>query len=70
MMSVTTDTVVNRDTVGEPWRKIAALGLRGPIYIVLDNARYQPWGLVQDLARQRNSALMFLPSFFAEPELD
>jgi transposase len=63
LVSVTTDTVVNALTMCELLRKIAALGLAGPIYIVLDNARYQHCALVKDLAQQLNIQLMFLPSY-------
>lgn len=63
LVSVTTDTVVNAITMCELLRKIAALGLAGPIYIVLDNARYQHCALVRELAQQLNIQLMFLPSY-------
>jgi transposase len=63
LVSATTDTVVNGETMCELLRKIAALGLVGPIYIVLDNARYQHCALVKELAQQLNIQLMFLPSY-------
>jgi len=63
LVSVTTDTVVNAETMCMLLRKIAALGLTGPIYIVLDNARYQHCAVVKDLAQQLNIQLMFLPSY-------
>ena len=44
-------------------RKIAALGLQGPITLVLDNARYQHCALVMDLAKSLNIHLLFLPSY-------
>jgi DDE superfamily endonuclease len=43
--------------------KIAAVGLVGPITLVLDNARYQRNAVVQDLAAQLGIALLFLPSY-------
>ena len=63
LVSVTTDTVVNAETMCALLRKIAALGLVGPISIVLDNARYQHCALVKELAQQLKIQLMFLPSY-------
>lgn len=63
LVSVTTDTVVNRETMCALLRKIAALGLTGPIAIVLDNARYQHCAIVKELAQQLNIQLLFLPSY-------
>jgi transposase len=44
-------------------RKIAALGLTGPIALVLDNARYQRNAIVQALAKQLGITLLYLPSY-------
>src|SRR5271167_890884 len=44
-------------------RKIAALGLTGPITLVLDNARYQRNAVVQALAEELGITLLFLPSY-------
>jgi transposase len=63
LVSVTTDTVVNAETMCELLRKIAVLGLQGPVYIVLDNARYQHCAVVKALAEQLNIPLLFLPSY-------
>ena len=41
LIAVTNTTVVNTETMCELLRKIADLGLSGPITLVLDNARYQ-----------------------------
>jgi hypothetical protein len=41
LIAVTNTTVVNTDTMCDLLRKIANLGLTGPITLVLDNARYQ-----------------------------
>ena len=38
-IAVTNTTVVNTETISELLRKIAALGLTGPITLVLDNAQ-------------------------------
>ncbi len=63
LITVTNTTVVNTDTMCELLRKIAAVGLVGPITLVLDNARYQRNAVVQDLAVQLGITLMFLPSY-------
>ena len=63
LIAVTNTTVVNtRDDV-RILRKIAALGLTGPITLVLDNARYQHNALVKALATQLGISLLFLPSY-------
>ncbi len=63
LIAVTNTTVVNTLTMCELLRKIAALGLSGPITLVLDNARYQRNAVVQDLARELGIMLLFLPSY-------
>lgn len=62
LVSITTDATVNAETVCALLRKIA-LGLTGPIRLVMDNARYQHCALVMDLAKSLNITLMFLPSY-------
>src|SRR5271157_3109130 len=51
LIAVTNTTVVNTETMCELLRKIAALGLTGPITLVLDNARYQHNAAVKALAK-------------------
>jgi len=63
LIAVTNTTVVNTDTMCELLRKIADLGLTGPITLVLDNARYQRNAVVQALAAQLGITLLFLPSY-------
>jgi len=63
LIAVTNTTVVNTETMCELLRKIAALGLSGPITLVLDNARYQRNAVVQSLAKQLGITLLFLPSY-------
>jgi transposase len=60
---VTNTTVVNTETMCELLRKIAALGLTGPITLVLDNARYQRNAAVQALAEELKIRLLFLPAY-------
>ena len=63
LIAVTNTTVVNTETMCELLRKTAALGLIGPITMVLDNARYQRNIAVQALAEQLGITLLFLPSY-------
>jgi transposase len=63
LITVTNTTVVNTETMCELLRKIADLGLTGPITLVLDNARYQRNAVVQALAAQLGITLLFLPSY-------
>jgi transposase len=63
LIAVTNTTVVNTETMGELLRKIAAVGLIGPITLVLDNARYQHNAAVKALAEQLGITLLFLPSY-------
>ena len=55
LIAVTNTTVVNTETMCELLRKIAALGLIGPITLVLDNARYQRNAMVRTLAKSWGS---------------
>ena len=63
LVTVTTDKSVNRETMGTLLRKIDALGLKGPVRLVLDNGMYQHCVLVKDLAKSLNIELLFLPSY-------
>jgi transposase len=63
LIAVTNTTVVNTETMCELLRKIAAVGLAGPITLVLDNARYQHNAAVKALAEQLGITLLFLPSY-------
>jgi transposase len=63
LVAVTNTTVVNTETMCELLRKIAALGLTGPITVVLDNARYQRNVVVQALAQHFGITLLYLPSY-------
>ena len=62
-VSVTNTTVVNTDTMCELLRKLAAVGLVGPVAVVLDNARYQRNKVVQALAAELSITLVYLPSY-------
>ena len=63
LVRVTNHTYVTAETVCDLLRKIAGLSLGMPITLVLDNARYQHCALVQDLARELQIELLFLPSY-------
>lgn len=63
LVSITTAGTVSAETMCALLVKIAALGLQGPISLVLDNARYQHCALVMDLAKSLNIHLEFLPSY-------
>jgi len=63
LVSITTDAAVSAATMCDLLLKIAALGLQGPIRLVLDNARYQHCALVMGLAKSLNIHLEFLPSY-------
>lgn len=63
LVSITTDATVSAQTLCALLGKIAALGLQGPITLVLDNARYQHCALVMDFAKSVNIHLEFLPSY-------
>lgn len=63
LIAVTNTTVVNTDTMCELLRRLATLGLTGPITVVLDNARYQRNVIVETLAAELGIKLLFLPSY-------
>jgi transposase len=63
LVRITTDATVTSETMCALLKKIAALGLQGPITLILDNARYQHCALVMDLAKSLNIHLEFLPSY-------
>jgi transposase len=63
LIAVTNTTVVNTETMCQLLGEIAAAGLKGPITIVLDNARYQRNAVVQALAKELGMTLLYLPSY-------
>ena len=63
LVAVTNTTVVNTETMCALLRTLAALGLAGPITLVLDNARYQRNAVVQGLASELGLTLLYLPSY-------
>jgi len=63
LVSVINTTTVNSDTMCELLKRIAALGLVGPITLVLDNAKYQHAAVVKALAQELGIHLEFLPGY-------
>jgi transposase len=63
LVRITTDATVTGETMCALLREIAALGLQGPISVVLDNARYQHCAAVMELAQSLNIHLEFLPGY-------
>ncbi len=63
LIHVSNTTVVNTATMCDLLRAIAAQSLRGPITLVLDNARYQRNAIVQTLAAELDLHLLYLPSY-------
>jgi transposase len=63
VVRVCNEGYVNAETVCTLLRTLAGLGLRVPVTVVLDNARYQRCELVQALARQLGIHLLFLPPY-------
>jgi transposase len=60
LITVTTETDINAQSVCELLHKLAALGLNLPMTLVLDNARYQKCALVMELAQSLNIELLYL----------
>ena len=63
LVTVTNTTYINAESVCELLFKIAALKLAVPVTLVLDNARYQRWALVQAVADSLSIELLYLPSY-------
>jgi transposase len=63
LMMVTNDTYITASTVCELLRQLAALHLKVPITLVLDNARYQKCYLVEALAASLQIELLYLPAY-------
>ena len=63
VITVVNSTYINSSSVCELLDKLAALKLKVPITLVLDNARYQRCALVQTWARRLDIELLFLPPY-------
>jgi transposase len=63
LVTVTNTTYITATTVCELLRVLAAQHPGVPITLVLDNARYQKCALVQDLAKQLQIEMLYLPAY-------
>ena len=63
LVTVTNATYITATTVCELLRLLASQHPGVPITLVLDNARYQKCALVQDLAKQFQIELLYLPAY-------
>jgi transposase len=63
VITVTNDTYITAAEICELLKKAAAEYTGEPIYIVLDNARYQKCNIVQELASQLGVHLVYIPPY-------
>jgi len=63
LITIINDAYINSQSVCDLLWKIACLNLQTPVTLVLDNARYQKAGIVQQLAAQLKIELLFLPPY-------
>ena len=63
VITVTNTTYINSESVCQLLHRISAQVTALPITLVLDNARYQRYALVQSLAKTLNIDLLFLPAY-------
>jgi transposase len=63
METVVNTTYVNAETIAEMLGKLAKRYTQLPIYVVLDNARYQHCDYVKELAKELGIHLVFLPPY-------
>ena len=61
--AVTNDTYITAAEICELLEKIAVEYAGKPIFLVLDNARYQKCGIVQELANQLGINLTYIPPY-------
>ena len=63
LVTVVNDSYINSTSVCEMLRLLRKTHASGAIKIVLDNAAYQRCALVQNLARELNITLLYLPAY-------
>ncbi len=63
LITVTNDTYITAESLCALLRKLAALNLKIPLTVFLDNARYQKCALVQAVAASLNIELCYLPAY-------
>ena len=63
IITVTNESYINAESFCELLDKLAALCLNIPITLILDNARYQKYHLVEEHAKKLGIQLLYLPSY-------
>lgn len=63
VIRVSNHAYINAESVCALLRAVAAAGLKGPVTLVLDNARYQKCQAVRALAASLGIELLYLPSY-------
>jgi transposase len=63
VIRVSNHAYINAESVCSLLREVAACGLRRPVTLVLDNARYQKCQVVKVLAASLGIELLYLPSY-------
>lgn len=63
VIRVSDHAYINAQSVCTLLREVAGAGLRGPVTLVLDNARYQKCRVVQALAASLGIELLYLPGY-------
>lgn len=63
VIRVSNHAYINAESVCVLLREVAAAGLKRPLTLVLDNARYQKCAVVQALAASLGIELLYLPSY-------
>lgn len=61
--TVINTTYINAQTIAELLEKLAKQFTQRPIYVVLDNARYQHCDYIKELAKELGIHLVFLPAY-------
>jgi transposase len=69
LIRVSSEGYVNALSVWELLQAVARAGIGLPVTLVLDNARYQKWDLVQGLARSLGIEVLYLPEYSANLNL-
>ena len=63
LITVTNETYINSASVVDLLEKIAGLGIKTPVTLVMDNARYQHCHYVLEQAARLGIEILFLPSY-------
>ena len=63
VIRVSNHAYINAQSVCALLREVAGAGLKGPVTLVLDNARYQKCAAVRALAESLGIELLYLPSY-------